>query len=61
MTTTTLSEAQLVLKEQFDEIDAAYAARLQNRTNPDHLAIARIKAYAQAYSAYRLQLEAPRQ
>ena len=57
MTTSTLSEAQLALKEKFDAIDAAYAAQLQTSNNPDQLAIARIKAYAQAYSAYRAQLE----
>jgi hypothetical protein len=58
--TVQLSPAQEKLREQFDAIDQRYAAQLQTSSNPNALAIAKIKAYAAAYSAYRAQLEAAR-
>ena len=49
MTTSTLSEAQLTLKAKFDEIDIGYQTKLQNNHDPERTALARIKAYSQAY------------
>ena len=52
-----LSPAQEKLRDRFDAIDAAYAAQLQTSSNPDQLAITKIRAYAAAYSDYRAQLK----
>jgi hypothetical protein len=53
-----LSPAQILLRDRLDEFDQRYAAQLQTSSNPDQLAIARIRAYATAYTAYLAQLEA---
>lgn len=58
LSTAQLSPAQILLRNRLDEIDQRYAAQLQTNSNPDQLAIARIRAYAAAYTAYLAQLEA---